>query len=68
MIDVARRIGTFNLSIVHEPDCCTVFQPRRPVIKGKLEDCLAAEARMDVDGLVQRALDGIEVRTIEHAE
>jgi len=68
VIAVARRIGTFDLSIVPEPDCCTVFQPRRPVIRGKLEACLAAEARMDVDGLVQRALDGIEVRTIEHAE
>jgi len=68
VIQVARRIGTFDLSIVPEPDCCTVFQPRRPVIKGRLRDCLAAEARMDVEGLVQRALDGIEVHAIEHAE
>jgi len=66
IIQVARRIGTFDISIQPEPDCCTVFQPSRPVIRGRLEDCLAAEEQMDVEGLVQRALDGTEMEVLDH--
>ncbi len=55
-IALARRIGTFALSIENEPDCCTVFQPEHPVIRGRLADCLAAEARLDVEALVTAAL------------
>lgn len=54
-IALARRIGTFAISIENEPDCCTVFQPERPVIHGRLAACTEAEARLDVDGLVARA-------------
>jgi thiamine biosynthesis protein ThiI len=62
-IAVAQRIGTFALSIENEPDCCTVFQPERPVIFGKLSECLAAESELDVPGLVERAL--AERRTVD---
>src|SRR5262249_36494043 len=54
-IELARRIGTFELSIENEPDCCTVFQPERPVIHGRLEHCLEAEERLDVETLVETA-------------
>jgi thiamine biosynthesis protein ThiI len=67
-IEVARRIGTFDLSNVQEPDCCTVFQPARPVIRGRLEKCLEAEALMDVDALVERALAGVETIDVEAQE
>jgi len=67
-IEVARRIGTFDLSNIPEPDCCTVFQPARPVIRGKLERCLEAEALMDVDELVERAVAGIETIDVEAEE
>lgn len=60
-IALARRIGTFELSIESEPDCCTVFQPERPVIRGRLQDCTAAEARLDVETLVTAALDARRV-------
>ena len=66
IIQIARRIGTFDISIQPEPDCCTVFQPSRPIIRGHLEDCLAAEDQMDVEGLVQRALDGTEMELLDH--
>ncbi len=66
-ISVARRIGTFDLSNVAEPDCCTVFQPNRPIIKGRLADCLEAEQGIDVQGLIDRAIEGTEVRSIEYA-
>ena len=43
-----------------------MFQPNRPVIRGRVEDCLAAEAQMDVEGLMQRALDGTEMELLDH--
>jgi len=59
-IDLARKIGTFELSIQPEPDCCTVFQPRRPIIKGRPEVCASAESELDVEGLVSAAVAGGE--------
>ena len=59
-IALAQKIGTLELSNLPEPDCCTVFMPSRPIIHGKLEACEAAEAELDVDGLVERALAGTE--------
>ncbi len=64
-IRVARQIGTFELSNVPEPDCCTVFQPSRPVIRGRLDACLEAESGLDVAELVQAAVDGTEVVKVE---
>ncbi len=64
-IAIARRIGTFDVSSRQEPDCCTVFMPARPVIRGKLEVCEAAEARLDVAGLVERACSGVETIEVE---
>jgi len=54
-IALARRIGTFELSIQQEPDCCTVFQPERPVIRGRPWMCERAERELDVAGLVEAA-------------
>jgi len=64
-IDLARKIGTFELSIIPEPDCCTVFMPPRPIIKGRIEVCEAAEAEMDVEALVERALEGLEMINVK---
>lgn len=64
-IDIARRIGTFELSIRPEPDCCTVFQPDRPIIKGRLQDCLAAEATFPLEELIERAVANAEVQLLD---
>lgn len=66
IITLARRIGTFEVSSHPQPDCCTVFQPAHPVIRGRLEECAAAEHRMDVEGLVERAVEGTETRVLEY--
>jgi thiamine biosynthesis protein ThiI len=57
--DIAARIGTYETSILPYEDCCTVFTPRHPVTKPKLADLVKAEARLDVEGLVEAALDGV---------
>jgi len=60
-IRIARRIGTYELSILPEPDCCTVFQPTRPVIRGTVARCHEAEANLDVEALVEEAVLGTEI-------
>ena len=55
IIRIARQIGTFNTSILPYEDCCTVFTPRHPCTRPRLEDVRAAEAALDVDALVQEA-------------
>ncbi len=56
----ARRIGTFETSIIPDQDCCTLFVPRSPVIRARLGDVRAAEAGLEVDRLVELALAGGE--------
>ena len=60
-IALARRIGTFAISSEPEPDCCTVFQPARPVIRGTLELSAAAERGLDVEALAERSASEAEV-------
>ena len=60
IVEIARKIGTFDTSILPYEDCCTVFTPRHPKTKPKLEDVEAAEAALDVDTLVAEALAGVE--------
>lgn len=63
-IRLARRIGTFDLSSVQEPDCCTLFMPDKPVIRGKRELCDELETRFDVAGLVEQAQANAELVSI----
>ena len=60
IISYARRIGTFDTSILPFEDCCTVFTPRRPRIKPTLEEIEEAESHLDVESLVREAISGIE--------
>ncbi len=52
----AREIGTFETSILPYEDCCTVFTPRHPDTKPDMAEILEEEAKLDVEGLVARAL------------
>ena len=56
----ARKIGTFETSILPYEDCCTVFTPRHPRTKPKLKDVIEAESALDVDALIEEAVQGIE--------
>ena len=58
IIRLARRIGTYDTSILPYEDCCTVFTPRHPCTRPVLADIEAAEAALDVDALVAKALEG----------
>lgn len=60
IIEIARKIGTFETSILPYEDCCTVFTPRHPRTKPHIEDVIKVEKAMDIETLVQEALDGRE--------
>lgn len=60
IVDIARRIKTFDISIRPYEDCCTVFVPEHPIIKPNLELVLKEEAKCNLDDLIKEALDNIE--------
>lgn len=64
IVRLARKIGTFETSIMPYEDCCTVFTPRHPRTRPKLREVEAAESALDVDALVEEAVKGIEKVTV----
>ena len=64
IIKIAEDIDTYDLSILPYEDCCTVFTPPRPKTKPRVDKARQYEQALDVDGLMQRALDGIQITTI----
>ena len=61
IIERSRNIGAYDVSIRPYEDCCTVFLPDYPIIKPKMEDVLAEEAKLDVQALLDEAFDTLEV-------
>lgn len=60
IIEIAKKIDTYDTSILPYEDCCTVFLPRFPAIKPDLRKVIAAENRLDVEGLISEAMKDIE--------
>ena len=57
---LAQKIGTYDTSILPYEDCCTVFLPKSPAIKPALESVRRAESVLDIDALVENAVNGAE--------
>ncbi|MCI8538617.1 MAG: tRNA 4-thiouridine(8) synthase ThiI [Oscillospiraceae bacterium] len=68
IVETARKIGTFDTSILPYEDCCTVFTPKHPRTRPTLEEVAEAEQALDVDGLVEEAFQGIERIKIRRME
>ena len=64
IIEIARRIGTFETSILPFEDCCTVFTPKHPKTRPNLAQVRAAQAAFDFAPLVEEALRNTEVKPI----
>ncbi|MGT2716240.1 tRNA uracil 4-sulfurtransferase ThiI [Streptococcus respiraculi] len=64
IIDIAEKIDTFEISIQPFEDCCTIFAPDRPKTNPKIKNVEQYESRLDVEGLVERAVRGIMVTEI----
>jgi len=61
IIDIAHRIETYETSILPYEDCCTVFLPRHPVTHPRLEKVREAEQALDVEDLIHRAIENVEI-------
>jgi thiamine biosynthesis protein ThiI len=60
IVSIARKIGTYETSILPYEDCCTVFTPRHPKTKPRIEDVRQAEIPLDVSLLVDEAVENTE--------
>ncbi len=65
IIEISRKIDTFDISIEPYEDCCTVFTPKHPKTRPNLELVEAAESALDIDALVQRAVAETEFKIID---
>ena len=64
IIDEARRIGTFPISILPDEDCCSLFTPRHPATRTNAADVERLESALDVPALVAQAVEQAEVRVV----
>jgi thiamine biosynthesis protein ThiI len=65
IVAVARRIGTFPISILPHEDCCSLFVPRHPETRAKLDGIQRIEGRLEINPMVQEALKQMQTETIE---
>lgn len=63
IIDIAKKINTYETSILPYEDCCTIFVPKHPVIKPELNKCIAYENNFDYQNLIEKAINNIETIT-----
>ena len=68
IVDIARKIGTFETSILPYEDCCTVFTPKHPTTKPMLEKIMESQAKIDTEALVNKAVEETEWVLIEPQE
>ena len=65
IMEKAKEIGTYEKSIEPYEDCCTVFLPKHPTTKPRLERILASESKLDAEGLIEAAVNSAEVINID---
>lgn len=65
IMNTARSIGTYEISIQPDQDCCSLFVPRHPETMSRLEQAEGAERELDIERLTQSALDAMTRETIQ---
>ncbi len=65
IVDLAKKLNTYEISILPFEDCCTIFTPASPVTRPKLEKVLKYESRMDVEHWVNKAMSDYQVIDVE---
>lgn len=68
IIDIARKVGTYETSILPFEDCCTIFTPKAPVTKPKLDKCIEYESRWDWQEMVQDCINMAETIRVSPTE
>ena len=60
IIDISKKIETYDISILPYEDCCTVFVPHHPVINPNLNHIYEEEKKYDLDVLIDEAIKNVE--------
>jgi len=64
IMDIAREIGTYDISILPYEDCCTIFVPKHPKTKPRLQDIEKSEEALDIKSLIDDAVNNVEIINI----
>ena len=67
-IDMAKKIGTYETSILPYEDCCTIFEPKNPVTKPKEKECLFYESKFDYESLIDECIKGDEIIKVSYLD
>lgn len=59
IIDISKKIDTYDISILPYEDCCTVFVPKHPVINPNMESCIKNEAKFDYESLIEETVNNV---------
>jgi probable tRNA sulfurtransferase len=65
IIDIAKKIGTYDTSIIKEEDCCTVFLPKNPATQPKLDKIFNYEENLNIDEMVRDAIGKREIMELK---
>ena len=68
IIDVAKRIDTYETSILPYEDCCTIFDPKNPVTKPKLDKCEYYESKFEWNSLIQKCIDDDNIIKVSYRD
>ena len=68
IIDIAKKINTYETSILPYEDCCTVFVPKHPVIHPSLEECIRNEEKFDYEEMIQRTIEATNTIVIREKD
>ena len=68
IIEVARKIDTFDTSVLPYEDCCTVFTPRHPKVRPQLSDIEKAQNSFDFEPLIQKAVENTEMKVFNYGD
>lgn len=68
IIDIAKKIGTYDTSILPYEDCCTIFDPKNPVTKPKEKECLFYESKFDYETLVNECVENAEMIKVSYRD
>ena len=65
-VEMAKKIGTYETSILPYEDCCTIFEPKNPVTKPKEKECLFYESKFDYETLINEAIEKEEIVKVSY--
>ena len=65
IIDLAKKIDTYDISILPYEDCCTVFVPKHPVINPNLKECLLNEEKFDYEQMIEDTVNHVQTMIIQ---